>query len=140
MKTIIIDDCKMQNLATSILVKNNRNLDFLGSYTDAKKGLAAVNKLKPDILILDVEMPNLDGFDVLQNLEHDCQVIMYSTQKQYAFKANQFDQVEGFLTKPINKTELNHSVSKLVSNSLFKRYEGNFASLCLQRTDFVRAS
>ncbi|MFD2588872.1 LytR/AlgR family response regulator transcription factor [Croceitalea marina] len=140
MKTIVIDDCKMQNLTTSTLVKNNRNLDFLGSYTDAKKGLAAVNKLKPDLLILDVEMPDLNGFDVLQNLEHDCQVIMYSTQKQYAFKATQFNQVEDFLTKPINKTELNHSVSKLVSNSLFKRYEGNFASLCLQRTDFVRAS
>lgn len=79
LSTLIIDDSKMQELLTLKMINENPNLSYIGSYSNPKEGLQAANRLKPDVIILDVEMPEMDGFAVLENLEHDCQVIMYST-------------------------------------------------------------
>ena len=78
--------------------------------------LKAVNKFQPDVLFLDIEMSGLGGFEVLELLECDCQVILNSTRSQFALHAFQYDQVKDFLVKPMNKPRFEKSVEKAIKN------------------------
>ncbi len=113
---IVIDDSTLQRVATGRLIENHPNLRLMGTYSDPKKGLEAVNKFQPDVLFLDIEMPGLGGFEVLELLECDCQVILNSTRSQFALHAFQYDQVKDFLVKPMNKPRFEKSVEKAIKN------------------------
>jgi len=114
--TIVIDDSTLQRVATGRLIENHPNLRLMGTFDDPKKGLEAVNKFQPDVLFLDIEMPGLGGFEVLELLECDCQVILNSTRSQFALHAFQYDQVKDFLVKPMNKPRFEKSVDKAIKN------------------------
>ena len=88
----------------------------MGTFDDPKKGLEAVNMFQPDVLFLDIEMPGLGGFEVLALLECNCQVILNSTQSQFALHAFQYDQVRDFLVKPMCKARFEKSVEKAIKN------------------------
>ncbi len=114
--TMVIDDSSLQQLATCKLIKDNPNLKLIQTFKDPKAGLEAVNHLRPDILFLDVEMPNLDGFGVLEGLKHDCHVILNSTKSQFALKAFQYNQVKDYMTKPMNKPRFEKSIERVLKN------------------------
>ena len=86
------------------------------TFKDPKKGLKAVNHMRPDILFLDIEMPVMDGFGVLEELEHNCMVILNSTKSQFALKAFQYNQVKDYMTKPMNKPRFEKSIQKILKN------------------------
>ncbi len=108
----------MQELLTLKMVNENANLSCVGTYNNPKEGLQAANTLRPDIIILDVEMPELDGFGVLESLNHDCQVILYSTRSEFAFSAFQYNQVKDYLTKPMKKPRFEKAVVKVLQHKL----------------------
>ena len=116
--TLIIDDSKMQELLTLKMVNEHPNLSCIGSYNNPIEGLSAANALRPDIIILDVEMPELDGFTVLENLKHDCQVILYSTRSEFALSAFKYDHVKDYMTKPMKRPRFEKSIEKVMKNQL----------------------
>jgi len=125
LNVIVIDDSKMQRLLTCKLVNEHQNLNCVGAFGNPKEGLKAVNDLRPDVLILDVEMPELDGFGVLEYLEFDCQVILYSTRATFAFNAFNYEQVKDFVTKPLGESRFEKSVDKILNNYLMESSNTN---------------
>ncbi len=111
---IVIDDSPLQRMMTNKLVKENPNLQFIESFNDPETGLEAIHRIQPDVVFLDVEMPKLNGFEFLENLNHDCQVILNSTRSQFALTAFQYDQVKDFMTKPMNQDRFEKSVERMV--------------------------
>lgn len=105
--TLIIDDSKIQELLTFKMVSRN-----------PKEGLLAANILKPDVIILDIEMPELDGFAVLENLNYDYQVILYSTSSEFAFNTFKYDYVKDYMTKPLKKPGFEKSIKKIIENQI----------------------
>ncbi|MGX1929043.1 LytR/AlgR family response regulator transcription factor [Flagellimonas sp. 2504JD4-2] len=118
---IVIDDSLMQRLATSKLIKDNPNLKLRGAFNNPKIGLQAVNLFKPDVVFLDVEMPGLNGFEVLASLKCDCQVILNSTRSQFAFNAFLYDRVKDFVTKPMKKDRFERTVERVLKNRSAKQ-------------------
>jgi two-component system LytT family response regulator len=83
------------------------------TYSDSRKALADLKENTPDLVFLDIEMPHLNGFELLQRLAKiDFDVIFVTAYDEYAVKAFEFNAVD-YLLKPILKTKLRQAVQKV---------------------------
>jgi two-component system, LytTR family, response regulator len=114
MKVIILDDeILCTNLLEHYISKYCKDLSIIGVYNDSELALEQIEKLKPDILFLDVEMPKLNGFTLLDKLTNkNIHIIFTTAYNQYAIKALKYSAID-YLLKPINYTELIETVNKL---------------------------
>ncbi len=138
--TIVIDDSPLQQLATCKLVNSNPNLNLLASYRDPKIGIEAVKRFRPDVLFLDIEMNELNGFEVLEHIDDDCQVILNSTRSQFALKAFQYSQVKDYLTKPMARPRFEKSIDRVLRNQLGKNQEKSTVRHYIWIDDMAKAS
>ena len=113
-KAIIIDD-EVHCLETlSLLLKEScPEVQLLDQCRSAKKGLEAIEKLKPDLVFLDIEMPAMNGFEMLEQFTEIPFAIIFTTSyDQYAIKAIRFSALD-YLLKPIDPNELISAVKKV---------------------------
>ena len=92
-----------------------KDVNIMEECNAAKKGLEAINKHKPDLVFLDIEMPMMNGFELLEQLtEIPFAVIFTTSYDQYAIKAFKYSALD-YLLKPIDPEELMASVRKVSS-------------------------
>ena len=123
LKCAIVDDSTLQRLSIVKLIENHPSLDLVAEYNnaiEAKMGLATTNI---DLIFLDIEMPILSGFDLLDDLTHKPQIIFVTGKTKYAFKAFDYDAVD-YLRKPISKDRFLNAVHKAITNYKLKNDEG----------------
>jgi two-component system, LytTR family, response regulator len=114
MKTILIDDERMSlELLTIKLQKIAPELQIVASYQKPEEAIVGIRQHKPDVIFLDIEMPNMNGFDVLDQFEHhDFDVIFTTAYSQYAIDAIRQSAID-FLLKPIREIELSNAIERL---------------------------
>jgi len=79
----------------------------------AKKGLETIEKLKPDLVFLDIEMPSMNGFEMLEQFQQIPFAVIFTTSyDQYAIKAIRFSALD-YLLKPIDPKELIIALQKI---------------------------
>jgi two-component system LytT family response regulator len=113
---VLIDDEK-HCLETLRMMLNRycKDVNIMEECNSAKKGLEAINKHKPDLVFLDIEMPMMNGFELLEQLpEIPFAVIFTTSYDQYAIKAFKYSALD-YLLKPIDPDELMASVRKVSS-------------------------
>ena len=116
-KAIIVDDelSAIRSLKWEI-EKFCKGIEVTDSFTNPIEAISAINYLKPDCIFLDIEMPEMDGFQLISNLEHkNFDLIITTAFDNYAlraFKANAID----YLLKPIDTEDLLASVAKIKKN------------------------
>ena len=113
-RAIIVDD-EVHCLETlSLLLKEFcPQVQVLEQCRSAKKGLDAIEKMKPDLVFLDIEMPTMNGFEMLEQFpEIPFAVIFTTSYDQYAIKAIRFSALD-YLLKPIDPKELIAAVGKV---------------------------
>ena len=111
--TVLIDDevTGLESLKLSI-ERYCPDIAIRGTYKSPQLGLAGIKKVKPDLVFIDVQMPQMSGFDVLQEASPiNFEVIFVSAHDQYAIKAIRFSALD-YLLKPIDVDELMHAVRK----------------------------
>ena len=94
---VIVDD---EKLARDLLVEYLQqmpNIQIVGEATKGKEAVEVIDKLKPDLVFLDVQMPGMTGFDVLDEITHDPFVIFCTAYDQYAIKAFEKNAVDYLL-------------------------------------------
>ncbi len=109
-KTIIIDD---EKLARDLLVNylsDFREIEIIKECENGFEGLKAINELNPDLIFLDIQMPKIDGFEMLELLEDKPEIIFTTAYDQYAIKAFEHNAVD-YLLKPFSRDRLNKAVS-----------------------------
>jgi two-component system LytT family response regulator len=112
-KSIIIDDEKhcIDALITD-LSKYCGNVEICATSTSAKEGIFAIKKLKPRLIFLDVEMPLINGFEMLEMLDNiDFCIIFTTAYDKFAAKAFRISAVD-YLLKPIDGNDLKNAVQK----------------------------
>lgn len=114
MKAILIDDELHCLEALSILLKEYcPQVRIVAQCRSAKAGLEAIEKDKPDIVFLDIEMPVMNGFELLEQLTEIPFAIIFTTSyDQYAIKAIRFSALD-YLLKPVDPNELISAVNKV---------------------------
>lgn len=109
---IIIEDEKpARDLVLRYLSETDR-IELLGEYENGFSGLKAINELHPEVIFLDVQMPKLTGFEMLELLEYKPEIIFTTAYDQYAIKAFEQNAVD-YLLKPFSQERFSEAVNKL---------------------------
>ncbi|WP_425637414.1 LytR/AlgR family response regulator transcription factor [Algoriphagus yeomjeoni] len=111
---IIVDDESnaIKNLTWEV-EKFCQDVKIIDSFTDPREAVSAINYLKPDCVFLDVEMPEMNGFELLQKLHfRDFELIITSAYDQYAIKAFREHAVD-YLMKPVDSDDLKDAIDRI---------------------------
>ena len=143
---IIIDD---EKLALDLLTEYLDDFDQVEIVAKCKSGMEAIQKIeeeKPDIIFLDVHMPSVNGFEVLEAISYKPKIVFTTAYDKYAVKAFEKNAVD-YLLKPIDKTRFNESINRILaptskSPDIEKLLEeiSNQASIKYSETIFVQKS
>ena len=110
----IVDDSRLQRLAIVKLIEDHSSLDLVAEWNNAIETKNGLLDTEVDLLFLDIEMPILTGFDLLDDLENKPKIIFVTGKTKYAFKAFDYDAVD-YLRKPLKRERFNASVEKAIS-------------------------
>jgi two-component system LytT family response regulator len=109
---IIVEDERPARDLLKTYLQEYEELELLGEYDNGFDGLKAINELKPDAIFLDVQMPKLTGFELLEVLEHQPEVIFTTAYDQFAIRAFEQNAVD-YLLKPFSKNRFREAIVKL---------------------------
>jgi DNA-binding LytR/AlgR family response regulator len=114
MNCIIVDDDKLSCKLLEGYVGKYTSLNLVGTFSNSVSARNELSKRKDiDLIILDVEMPELDGFDFIGSLEFPPNIIIVSSAEQYALKAFDFNVVD-FLLKPVQYARFCKAIDKTI--------------------------
>ena len=113
-KVIIVDDEPYCCEALSILLERYcPQVEVAGTYHSGQEALDSIKLLRPQLLFLDIEMPRMNGFELLEKIKDiSFELIFTTSYDQYAIKAIRFSALD-YLLKPIDREELQRSVRKV---------------------------
>jgi len=112
-RAIIIDDDQFVREQVSQTVRSFcPNVSIVAFAEDVKSGVAAINEHEPDLVLLDIKMPDGSGFDLINHFDKpDFKVIIVSGYMEYAIKGYKFGIID-YILKPFDKEELTLAINK----------------------------
>ncbi len=128
LKTIVVDDSSVQRAAVVKHINDHPDLQLIGEYHNGINARKIVMENDTDLIFLDVEMPILDGFQLLESLDHRPQIIIITGNPNHALQAFDYN-VTDYLLKPINKDRFDEAIKRAVTNHTFNQKiatEGEF--------------
>lgn len=148
---MIVDD---EPLAVRLLVsyvEKTPDLKLLASFTDSIRAINAIKEQKPDLLFLDIQMPNIDGMELAHSLPEQTRVIFTTAFKEYAFESYEVNALD-FLLKPIRYNKFLQAVEKAQKqlapqtesvttapqqNTIFIRVDGEWRNISIDKITYV---
>jgi two-component system, LytTR family, response regulator len=112
-RTVIADDERLARQKLLILLSSEPHVKVVAECQDGKQAVSAIRTLRPDLLLLDIQMPELDGFQVLDEIApEDMPVVIFtSAYDQYAIRAFEANALD-YLLKPFDQDRLHQAVAK----------------------------
>ncbi len=114
-RAIIIDDeiDSLNNLCYLLNTYCGNDIEIIAQTSSPQKAIVLINDLKPDILFLDIKMPNIDGFQLLEQLEqHNFFLVFTTAYSEYGIRALKASAID-YLLKPIDPVELKGAIDKI---------------------------
>jgi two-component system LytT family response regulator len=129
-KALIIDDEKRtRDLIARMIESFELNIATYPLGENVKSGIEQIDTLHPDVVFLDVQMPDGTGFDVLKNVQFkDFEVIFITAHEEFAIKAIKFSALD-YLLKPIDPQELRSALERAIKALDDEKVEGQFEAL-----------
>ncbi len=123
LKAIVIDDELYAREELTALLQETGQVEIIACCSNAIEGLQKVNRLKPDVIFLDIQMPKITGLEMLSMLDPDTmpQVVFVTAYDEYALKAfedNAFD----YILKPVEPVRLHKTIQRLKSSLIKEDY------------------
>ncbi|GAB3194053.1 two-component system LytT family response regulator [Pontibacter aydingkolensis] len=110
-KCLIIDDEPLARSIVAEYLQSHREIEVAQECGDGFEGVKAIMQHQPDLIFLDVQMPKINGFEMLELVEHAPSVIFTTAFDEYAIKAFEANAVD-YLLKPFSKTRFDAAVQK----------------------------
>ena len=148
---MIVDDEPLAVRLLESYVEKTPDLQLLASYTDSITAINAVKEQKPDVLFLDIQMPNIDGMELAHSLSAETRVVFTTAFKEYAFESYEVNALD-FLLKPIRYNKFLNAVEKArkqmptqtetiqsstQQNTVFIRVDGEWRNVVIDRITYV---
>lgn len=116
---IVEDNVFMATVLHDLLKQHATDITVLEIANTGKKALQLIASVKPDVVFLDIELPDMTGFELLQQVDNiNFQTIFTTSHSHYAIRAFRFNALD-YLVKPIKETELDEAIKRLL------KYAGN---------------
>lgn len=113
MRAIVIDDERLARKELINLLNQLETVEVVGEAVNVDDAKEKIDQLQPDVIFLDIQMPEKTGFDLLEELDHVPHVIFTTAYDEYALKAFQVNALD-YLLKPIEPKRLEDSINKLL--------------------------
>jgi two-component system LytT family response regulator len=112
-RTVVADDERLARQKLLILLEEEPQLKVVAECQDGSQTVAAIRALRPDVLLLDIQMPDLDGFQVLSEISPEEMpiVVFTSAYDEYAVRAFEAHALD-YLLKPFDQQRLHHAVER----------------------------
>ena len=134
MRCIVVDDDELSRSVIEDLINETDSLELIKSCEDAVEAFKVIKEEHIDLVFLDIEMPKMDGLEMLRTLSPLPQVILVTAHEKYAVESYEYD-VTDFLHKPISLARFMKAVDKA-----YNGFENNRASITSQdKTIFIKA-
>ena len=111
MKVIIIDDEPLARSIVKEFLQKHPELQLVAECGDGFEGVKAIQQHQPDLIFLDIQMPKINGFEMLEMLEHTPAVIFTTAFDEYAIKAFEAHAID-YLLKPFNQERFDKALAK----------------------------
>lgn len=109
--TIIVDDERLAREGLKNLLKEYPELNILAEAANVDEAIELIDKHKPQLMFLDIQMPEKTGFDLLEELIETPVVIFTTAYNEFAIKAFEVNALD-YLLKPINENRLREAITK----------------------------
>ncbi|MDC3388433.1 LytTR family DNA-binding domain-containing protein [Flavobacteriaceae bacterium] len=111
---VIVEDSRLARNELKELIKEYPNINLVGEAENVDDGVILIEKNKPDLLFLDINMPEKDGFQLLEELDEVPIVIFTTAFDEYAIKSFEYNALD-YLMKPINSSRFDIAIEKIKS-------------------------
>lgn len=111
-KSVVIDDERLAREELKSVLSEFPEISVVGEAQNGEEGIELIKKTDPDLVFLDVNMPELSGFEMLKKLENIPHVIFITAYDEYALKAFEVNALD-YILKPIDPERLSEAIDKL---------------------------
>ena len=146
---IIVDDEPLAVRLLESYVEKTPDLELMASFTDSINAINAIKTQRPDLIFLDIQMPNIDGMELAHSLPEETRVIFTTAFKEYAFESYEVNALD-FLLKPVRYNKFLAAVEKArklyqqpsapqpqQQTTLFIRVEGEWRNVTIDQITYV---
>ncbi|MFC2084614.1 LytR/AlgR family response regulator transcription factor [Bacteroidota bacterium] len=112
-KTIIIDDEKLARDIIKDYLKKHESIEIVAECKNGFEGLKAITDLRPQLVFLDIQMPKITGFEMLELIENPPEIIFTTAFDQYAIKAFEVNAID-YLLKPYSVNRFNEALNRAI--------------------------
>ncbi len=129
-KALIIDDeNRTRDLITKMVNSFGLNIEAIAGAGSVEAGIAAIEEHKPELVILDIQMPDGTGFDVLKAVNNkNFEVIFVTAHEEFAIKAIKFSALD-YILKPIDQDELKTAIERALVTIDMRKDDSQFDAL-----------
>lgn len=113
MRAIIIDDELLARDIIRTYLKDFSEIELVGECSNGFEGIKMIGELKPDLVFLDIQMPKITGFEMIELLDHNPIIIFSTAFDQYAIKAFEMNATD-YLLKPYDKQRFTEAINKAI--------------------------
>jgi len=117
MRAIIIDDERLARKELKSLLKDYHEIEIVDECASPEEAVKSIEKHNPDLLFLDIQMPEKTGFDLLQELDKSPKVVFVTAFDEYAVKAFEVNALD-YLMKPVDPERLKETMVKVLSEDI----------------------
>lgn len=111
MKSIIVEDEELSRELIKNFLKDQPDIQIIRECENGFEGIKAINELNPDLVFLDIQMPKLNGFEMLELIDPSPEIIFITAHNEYAIRAFEMNAVD-YLLKPYSKDRLLNAIDK----------------------------
>lgn len=111
LNVLLVEDEELARDLLKSYLKDHPEVNLIGECENGFEGVQKINELKPDLVFLDIQMPKITGFEMLQLLDHKPDIIFTTAYDQYALKAFEINAVD-YLLKPFSKDRMFSAIDK----------------------------
>src|SRR5450432_4784070 len=116
MKVIIIDDEPLARSIVKEYLQNYPDVKVVAECNDGFEGMKAIMQYEPQLIFLDIQMPKINGFEMLELIENPPAVIFTTAFDEFAIKAFESNAVD-YLLKPFSKERFDKAIQKFLQSS-----------------------
>lgn len=116
LKALIIDDEFLARSVVKEYLQVHSDIEIIGESSDGFEALKTINNLQPDLLFLDIQMPKINGFELLELLEYSPTVIFTTAYDEFALKAFEVNAID-YLLKPFSQERFDTAINKAKKNN-----------------------
>jgi len=119
LSALVIDDERLARKGLIELLKVHKDIEVVGEADDVPSAIESISLIQPDVIFLDIQMPGLDGFALLERIDENPKVVFVTAFDEFAIRAFEVNALD-YLMKPVSAVRLAQTVQRLHSKSARK--------------------